>query len=122
MSTDTVGLQIAASAFKDQIPKDGSLEDRLMFAFRYVLDPSHERDIFWMSGRLTSDMRFRTALAAILMTGSEEDRARINESLNTLRAFNAMLSGVPVDFSAVDTENAIPLMKLFREVEAEVTQ
>lgn len=108
-------LKIAAKSVQN-IPKDAPLSDRIKYAMRYVRD--HERDVFWMSAGVNDDAMFRTALAAVMLAGSEEDRDIINRSMQPLRMLSAAMSGAPVDFGAMQVaEDLLPLMKLWRETD-----
>lgn len=113
MSHDMIELQIAASSLRDRIPKDQPLEARVEFAMRQV--NSQERDLFWMTVRPSDDLKLRTALAAVMLAGDDEDRVMIERSLKPLKAMSALISGVPVDFEAIDMEGILPLMKLYNE-------
>jgi hypothetical protein len=110
---ENVELAIAVTAMRNVIPADKSLEDRIAFAFRYARE--HEASIFWMSHRVTDDLLFKTALGAVMEAATEDEREQITHSLKPLKALSALLSGVPVDLSAVDMENLLPLRKLFDE-------
>lgn len=114
MIADMMEIQIAATVVKNRIPADKPLVDRLDFAMRYARE--HERDVFFMSGRITDDLMFRTALAAVMLAGDENDRDIITRSMQPLRMLSAAMSGVPVDFSQMDdSADLLPLMKMFHE-------
>jgi hypothetical protein len=107
-------LQIAAASMRDQIPADKSLTERLQFAMRYVR--RHGDSLFWMEGRVNDDDRLRTALAAVMLAGSEEDKDAITRSLKPLQALSAAMSGIPVDFDAMGwDDDLIPLVGLWHE-------
>jgi len=111
---DLMEVQIAATPVRDVIPKDRPLRERIEFAMRYVR--SHERDLFWMSHQVNDDLMFRTALAAVMLSGDESDRDIITRSMKPLRMFSAAVSGIPVDFSAFDfTDDLLPLMGIFND-------
>lgn len=78
MNAYMMELQIAASPVRDAIPKDKPLTERIAFACRYVR--KNERDLFWMSPRVTDDLMFRTALAGVMMAGDDSDRDIIKRS------------------------------------------
>ncbi len=84
---------------------------------RYVRE--HERDVFWMTPVLDDDFRFRTALAAVMLNGTENDREVITKSLLPLKMLSAAASGIPVDFSQMEVENLLPLMKLWHDSAAQ---
>jgi hypothetical protein len=110
-----VGLQIAITLIRDKLPCDLSLEERLSFAMRYARE--NERDLFWMFGNTTDEMRLRAAIAAVMVGGTDEEKDLITESLKPLKMLSAAMSGVPVDFSALDgmPDNIIPIMELWNE-------
>lgn len=118
MSRDVMELQIAAAPVRDRIPADKPLTERLQFAMRYVRE--HERTLFWMSAEANDDMQFRTALAAVMLAGDDEDRSAIERSMKPLRMLSAAMSGVPVDFGSMleDADKLLPLMKLWHESKA----
>ena len=106
-------IQIAALTVKDSIPKDKPLEERIAFAMCYVR--KHEPDIFWMAYEVNDDMMMRTALAAVVLAGNDDDKEMITRSLKPLQALSALFTGVPVNMSAVDVENVLPLMKIWHD-------
>lgn len=111
---DMLELQIAASVIRGKVPSDLSLEDRIKFSMRYVRE--HERDIFWMSSSTDDDMKFKTAIAAVMIEGSELDKDIIERSMRPLKMLSAAIQGVPVDFSTMPSlEGLLPLMKLWHE-------
>jgi hypothetical protein len=91
-----IEIQIAATPVRDRIPVDKPLTERLLFAMRYVRE--HE-DLFFLSARVTDDLKFRTALAAVMLAGSEDDGLVIERSLKPLKMLSAATQGIPVDFS-----------------------
>ena len=114
MSRDLMELQIAASPVVDQIPKDKQLAERVAFAMRYVRE--HERDLFWMSYDANDDLKMRTALAAVMLAGNEEDKDAITRAMKPLRMLSAAMSGIPVDFAALEgTEDVLPLIKMWHD-------
>jgi hypothetical protein len=72
---------------------------------------------------LDPDVQLRGAIGAVLSTASDEERARLEASLNVLRAISALTAGVPVDLDAVLERNkgieTVPLPGLWHEVLAE---
>lgn len=113
MTTEMIELSIAATPVLDRIPKDKPLVERVAFAMKYVRE--HD-DLFWMSARPTEDMKMRTALAAVLMAGNESDKDIITRSMKPLQMLSAAMSGIPVDFSAMPTDDdLLPLIKLWNE-------
>ena len=117
MSADLLGLQIAASPVRDKIPKDQPLRERVLFAMRYVR--SHEDELFWMTGRATDDIKFRTSLGAVMLAGNETDREIITNSMMPLKMLSAAASGVPVDFAALEEDDSrLPLLGMWHESKA----
>lgn len=115
---NAIGLQIAAQSVRD-IPADKSLTERLEYSMRYVR--KHESDVFWMStahGPEMDDLKFRTAIAAVMLAGNASDRDILTRSLHPLRALSAATQGIPVDFGALKfDEDMLPLMKLWHATE-----
>jgi hypothetical protein len=111
---DLRGWQIAAM-YVAGIPKNKPLPERLDFAMRYVR--KHEAEVFWMTGRPNDDLKFRTAIAAVMLAGSDEDKNTITRSMAPLKALSAMMAGVPVNMEAAlaGTEDCIPLIKLWHD-------
>jgi hypothetical protein len=108
-----VELQIAAQGIQC-IPADKPLSDRIKYAMRYARE--HEHDVFWMSARVNEDMKMRTALAAVMLAGDESDRDIITRSMKPLRMLSAAMSGIPVDFGAMElSDDLLPIMKLWDE-------
>lgn len=117
MEREMLELQLAVAPVRAAIPADKTLTERLQFAMRYVRD--HERDLFWMSARTTDDTKFRTALAAVMLAGSEEDKSVIERSMKPMRMLSAVMQGIPVDFGDIPAdEDLLPLIKLWHESEA----
>lgn len=107
-----IELQNAAAAIRSHVPVGESLQNRLLSAMRYARE--HD-DVFFMCGRLDDDMRFRAALGAVMLAGSEEDKETIERSLKPMRMLAAAAQGVPVDFGALeDMGDLLPLMKLWK--------
>lgn len=114
MSKDMMEIQIAAAPVVDQIPKDKPLAERVDFAMRYVR--KHERDLFWMSYDANDDLKMRTALAAVMLAGNEDDREAITRAMKPLQMLNAAMSGIPVDLSSLeDYADVLPLIKMWKD-------
>lgn len=121
MSRDMMEIQIAAAPVRDAIPTDKPLPERINFAMRYVRE--HERDLFWMSYDANDDLKMRTALAAVMLAGNEEDRDAITRAMKPLKMLSAAMSGIPVDFSALEgLEDVLPLLKMWKESASPSTQ
>lgn len=116
MQDDILEIQLAATPARRAIPADKPLAERVQFAMRYVR--ANERDLFFMSANPSDDLKFRTALAAVMLAGNDEDRDILNRSLQPLRMLSAMVSGIPVDLSQFTVpDDVLPLMKLWHESE-----
>ena len=114
MGKDMIELQIAAAPVRDQIPADQPLAERIAFAMRYVRE--HEDSLFWMSYEVNDDLMMRTALAAVMLAGNEDDRDAISRALKPLKMLNAAMQGIPVDFSALDaSDDLLSLVKMWKE-------
>jgi hypothetical protein len=116
---NTTEMMIAVSSFRDDVPKDKPLEQRINWAMNHVRE--NQRDIFWMSHSISDGAMFQTALAAVMFSASEEEKSLITKSVMPLRALDAAMSGIPVDFGDVDTEGILPLMKMWRQAAASDT-
>lgn len=112
MQKNAMMLQLALAQVRGRSPKDKSLEERLTVAMKFVRENVHQ--VFWMCSEADEDFQFRTAVAAVMLDGSQDDRDRIERSLRTLRTLNAMLEGVPVDLDRVDKDAGLPLLKLWQ--------
>lgn len=109
-----VELTIPASIITTKIPADLPLQERVAFAMRYVRE--HESDLFWMTGRLTDDLRIRAALAGVMLAGNSEDRTVIEHSIMPMKMLAAAAQGIPVDFSALDLDAPrLPIIKLWND-------
>lgn len=114
ISQDMAVIAIAAALVREKIPAGKTLEERLQFAMSYVR--KNERDLFFLVDFPSDDLKFRTALAAVMQAGSEEDREVIERSMLLVRMLSAAMQGIPVDFSAMATmEGTIPLLGLWHE-------
>ena len=90
---------------------DGSLEDRLRAAF--AVTRNH-----WMV--VNDDERFRSGIGGVLtaINTTEDEKARIESELASLKALSAAMTGVPVDFEAVsagDRPEPIGMAGIWRE-------
>lgn len=116
-----IAIQMACTVLVHDIPPGLPLTERLAWAMERV--HTHARDLFFMTGA-DDDLRFRTAVAAVLINANEEDKATITRSMAVINALSAMLSGVPVDIEQVYMDNnpvdTLPLMKMFHEATLKV--
>ena len=73
----------------------------------------------WMATDETE--QFNGAVAGLSFLSNEEEKERINESIQISNAFGAAMSGVPVDFTEIAKAEVepIPLMKWWNEVKAQ---
>lgn len=108
-----VGMSLAISSIKDDIDNKLPLEQRILETMKLVR--KRERDIFFMCYEVNDDLMVRTALGAVMVAGSEDDKDMIKKSLLPLRALSAAASGLPINFADMDLENIIPIMKLWSE-------
>jgi hypothetical protein len=110
---NTAEMMIAVSSFRDDVPKDKPLEQRINWAMNHVR--KNQRDIFWMSYEVNDDDMFRTVLAAVMLSASDEEKALITKSMKPLQALSAAMSGIPVDFGNVDMDGILPLVEMWRK-------
>ena len=101
-------LAIAVTEAKAAAEGETTLEGRLTKAMEATKD-------HWMA--TDEDTQFRAAIGAVLLLSEDEDKARLEEEISQLKTVQAMISGVPVDFNAMEPmENPIGLMKMWRAV------
>jgi hypothetical protein len=104
-------LTIAVTEAKAAAENETTLEGRLTAAMKATKN-------HWMA--TDEDTQFRAAIGAVLLLSEDEDKARLEEEVSQIKAVQAMLSGVPVDFDAMEPmENPIGLTKLWRELDEE---
>jgi hypothetical protein len=66
--------------------------------------------------------RFRTGAAVVYLLASEEDKERVSRELRLLGTLSAAISGIPVNFGAlegVDEDDIIGLTKIYRDTDKE---
>ena len=114
--SNMVELQIAAASLRGRFVNEGALPDRIKAAM-VAVRKAPEQDVFWMCGRVDDDMKFCTALAAVMLQGDDDDREMVTRSMRPLQALSAAAQGIPVDFASLlsDADELIPLMKLWHE-------
>lgn len=105
-----IAIQMACTVLVHDIPPGLPLTERLAWAMERV--HTHARDLFFMTGA-DDDLRFRTAVAAVLINANEDEKATITRSMAVINAMSAIFSGVPVDVEQIDTVNTVPLMQIF---------
>lgn len=108
-----VEVTIAAKSIKNQLDSTATLEERCRQAFRVAI--TEDGGPFWMCANLDLDTKFRSAVVAVLLGATKEEKGKITHALKPLQALSAILRGVPVDLENVDIENALPLMKWYHE-------
>lgn len=106
-------LQLAVAAIRPSIPKDKPLAERVAAALRYARE--NESSVFWMSHRVTDDLILRSALAAVMVEGDDDDKEMITRSLQPMKMLAAAMQGIPVDFSQLDTDNILPLVQMLND-------
>lgn len=77
---------------KNELP----LKERIIDA----MDQAKDGVIAGLCYNSSADFYGRAAIAAVMLTASEEEKARINVDLRALKALAAAMSGVPVDILA----------------------
>ena len=95
---------------------DKSLEDRFRHIMKYVRE--HQNNLFFMASVIDDDLMFRASVAAVMVTANDEDKERIEQGVQCIKALSALVSGIPVDVSAGVGENPdeiLPLMKWWQE-------
>ena len=105
-----IAIQMACTVLVNDIPTGLPLTERLAWAMERV--HTNARDLFFMSGA-DDDLRFRTAVAAVLINANDDEQATITRSMNVINAMSAIFNGVPVDVEQIDTVNIVPLMQIF---------
>lgn len=108
-----IATQLAIAQMKDNIPQGASLEDRLSYAMREIRQ--NASSLLWTMHNPNDDVKLCTALGAVMVTASEEEKDLIKRSLKPLQALSAILRGVPVDVEQIETDNLLPIMKLWHE-------
>ena len=96
---------------KHSVPRTGTLEEKLSKTM--VLVREHRANL--MGWHNSDDELFRISVGAVMLSVSEEDKDLLVRSMAPLHALSAAISGVPVDFSAINPEGIVPLLKLWHE-------
>lgn len=116
-SAEDTALIIAASSIFDVLPRGETLDNRLLFAMRYVR--THKADLLWMVGRPGENLMMRSAIGAVIMTAKPDEVTKIENSLKIMKSLDALLSGVPVDVDALnaqmDAHDTVPIIRLWHE-------
>lgn len=102
-------VYVVLAVVKAAINAEDSLEDRCRSAMR----AAHSNGVV-----TDEDLQFKGAVAAVYAASTDADeKARIEVELKSLAVLSAAMSGVPVDFDAVEVpENPIGLRVLWLEV------
>lgn len=100
-----------AKAAVERLPEGTSLEDRI----RTAMKATHRH---WMV--TDEDAQFRAAVAAAILTGSDDEQERLKQEVDSLKSLNALISGVPVDLDRMveqaKASQPVGLLKLWDEV------
>ena len=84
----------------EEAKNEESLDDIIDACFSAAKD-------HWMATE--EDDQFLGAVGAILQLSNDEDEEKMRAELDTVKALNAAMSGVPVDFSAVPSLRENPI-------------
>jgi len=108
-------MKIAISEIADQLDKSVTIENRLKQAMKLALN-------HWLGGN--EDEQFRSAVGAVLLTASEEEKTLISREMAFLRSLSAAVTGVPVDWETLlpgeQDQKVIDLLRLWKEVKNEL--
>lgn len=125
--TDQAVLAISCPGVQRDAEARFQDSDDIEARLRICYEESWKDSSCWMV--TNDDVRMRVGIGALLMhiqdRGDEhgEDWDRVQRSLTALKALSAAMSGVPVDFGALDAGDypapLIGLMPIYREVKAE---
>jgi hypothetical protein len=109
-------MKIAISEITDQLDKSATIENRLKQAMKLALN-------HWLI--TNEDEQFRSAVGAVLLTASEEEKTLITREMVFLRNLSAAITGVSVDFETlfegIKDQKVIGLVPLWKEVKNETT-
>ena len=109
----SVTHMIIATEAREACEAETDLTERVKVAMRAAKD-------HWM--KTNEEEQFKGALVAAMNVSTEEEKDIITRSLQPMKVLSAMMSGVPVNFEALegmDTDDLIPLQKLWHEIKAE---
>lgn len=105
---------IAINEIKSRLDKNAPLEDRLRKAMREALN-------HWLI--TNENEQFNCAVAAVLLTASEKERARISVEMKFLKALNVSSENVPVNWELLmdelEGQEPIGLLPLWRSIKEE---
>jgi hypothetical protein len=103
----TVLVKLEGEQAIASLPEGSSLEDR----FRAASKASRNHYMV-----MDEDTQYAGMCEAVYASATEDERERIIAELRQLKALDAMLSGVPVDFDRFEPiENPIGIAKIWRD-------
>ncbi len=111
-----MGVSIFEATAREKLASSKSANEQLEIAFREI----HTFD-FWWAYNVSDDMRFKTAIGAVLLQrkDDEEFREEVKYQMRALASLSALISGLPIDMSsALDGERGEPpfqLMAMYKE-------
>lgn len=102
---------IIAMEAREACEAETDLTERIKVAMRHAKD-------HWME--TNEEEQFKGALVAAMDVSTEDEKDLITRSLQPMKILAAMMSGVPVDFEAVEMQDdLLSLQKFWHEVKAE---
>ena len=103
-------IAIVAAECRAAAEKETTLEGRLKAAFSVARD-------HWMA--TDENDQLNGAVVAIHGISNDEDKRRLELEMKSLRALNAAMSGVPVDFAGLELpEKPIGIVALWKAAKA----
>lgn len=121
---NSITLQIYAIPIKEKMKKEWSLDKKIKFSMKYVLQ--HD-SLYWMHGSVDNDYKFKVAISAVVLSDiSEEEKEKLSFSVGILNKVNAMfehgLFGNAQELEELENKmrQAIPLMKYWKEIENKI--
>lgn len=110
MSNKELAASMIEAENRDALQAAKTPEEKFRIAFKGAKD-------HWMF--VDEEDQYVGGIGAALISMSEEQRTEVSVELKAMRALNSMLSGVPVDISAVEIpDNVIGIQKLWHEINA----
>lgn len=97
-----IAVTEAKAAVERAVEKDPGLDLPGRLRASFAVTRNH-----WMV--TDDDARFRAGVGGVLATASEDEKVRITAELARLRALNAAMTGVPVDFETAFGDEAEPI-------------
>lgn len=100
-------ILVAVTELKQSVDADKPITERLKAAMAQARQ-------HWLV--TNEDDQFRAAIGAVLLSATDDEKARIESELKALRALSAATAGVPINFAALDTQkDPIGLLKIWKE-------